>query len=309
MEPDASQKRLAKKFFVSMEPLVRPIHTPTVPEQFVLWHQLLSAVCGATPTTTEKDALSWRSLWNNYSWQFTHAKEYPSTFQTVKDELWERYLAVVYVYARPSWTNEIGAYAKKHLTIALAELYETNARAHYAVCRRHELEEFLGQPVAFRHTAEYFEVTTTQAREIYRVGLDILRTTLNRTTPRIERLVLPGSGDLGNWEGEAKRAQTELQNAVLVLGEKAALVRRVDELEWSVRTYNYLKNWSIEFVWILAMKNECELMRVRNFGKVSLAEVKYVLAGLGLSLGMQFDEKTIAYLETQTTKLNPITEE
>ena len=96
---------------------------------------------------------------------------------------------------------------------------------------------------------------------------------------------------------------------VLVLGEKAALVRRVDELEWSVRTYNYLKNWSIEFVWILAMKNECELMRVRNFGKVSLAEVKYVLAGLGLSLGMQFDEKTIAYLETQTTKLNPITEE
>lgn len=59
---------------------------------------------------------------------------------------------------------------------------------------------------------------------------------------------------------------------------------RIEELDFSVRTYNCLKKANILTVGELAQISELDLMNIRNFGKKSLTEVKEKLAVLGLSL-------------------------
>lgn len=69
------------------------------------------------------------------------------------------------------------------------------------------------------------------------------------------------------------------------------LDRPVDELELSVRSYNCLKNANIQTIRDLVQKTEAEMLKTKNFGRKSLNEIKDVLARMGLSLGMRFDEQ------------------
>lgn len=68
------------------------------------------------------------------------------------------------------------------------------------------------------------------------------------------------------------------------------LLRKVDELELSVRSANCLKNDNIIYIGDLAQKSEQEMLRTPNFGRKSLNEIKEVLAQMGLSLGMEIIE-------------------
>jgi DNA-directed RNA polymerase subunit alpha len=68
------------------------------------------------------------------------------------------------------------------------------------------------------------------------------------------------------------------------LGLGGAPDARIEELDFSVRTYNCLKKANILTIGELAQISESELMQIRNFGKKSLTEVKEKLAGLGLSV-------------------------
>ena len=58
----------------------------------------------------------------------------------------------------------------------------------------------------------------------------------------------------------------------------------IEELDLSVRSYNCLKRAGINYVHELTQKTENEMVKVRNLGKKSLAEVQQKLAQLGLSL-------------------------
>ncbi len=64
------------------------------------------------------------------------------------------------------------------------------------------------------------------------------------------------------------------------------LLKKVDELELSVRSANCLKNDNIVYIGDLIQKTEAEMLRTPNFGRKSLNEIKEVLAGMGLHLGM-----------------------
>jgi DNA-directed RNA polymerase subunit alpha len=66
-----------------------------------------------------------------------------------------------------------------------------------------------------------------------------------------------------------------------------ALLKKVDELELSVRSANCLKNDNIVYIGDLILKSEAEMLRTPNFGRKSLNEIKEVLASLGLHLGME----------------------
>ena len=66
-----------------------------------------------------------------------------------------------------------------------------------------------------------------------------------------------------------------------------ALLKKVDELELSVRSANCLKNDNIVYIGDLVQKSEAEMLRTPNFGRKSLNEIKEVLAGMGLHLGME----------------------
>jgi DNA-directed RNA polymerase subunit alpha len=67
----------------------------------------------------------------------------------------------------------------------------------------------------------------------------------------------------------------------------AALLKKVDELELSVRSANCLKNDNIVYIGDLIQKTESEMLRTPNFGRKSLNEIKEVLAQMGLHLGME----------------------
>lgn len=67
------------------------------------------------------------------------------------------------------------------------------------------------------------------------------------------------------------------------------LGRSVEELELSVRSYNCLKNANIKTIGDLVTKSEAEMLKTKNFGRKSLAEIKDTLAAMGLSLGMNVD--------------------
>ena len=66
-----------------------------------------------------------------------------------------------------------------------------------------------------------------------------------------------------------------------------ALLKKVDELELSVRSANCLKNDNIVYIGDLIQKTEAEMLRTPNFGRKSLNEIKAVLAEMGLHLGME----------------------
>jgi len=66
-----------------------------------------------------------------------------------------------------------------------------------------------------------------------------------------------------------------------------AFLKKVDELELSVRSANCLKNDNIVYIGDLVQKSEAEMLRTPNFGRKSLNEIKEVLAQMGLHLGME----------------------
>ena len=67
------------------------------------------------------------------------------------------------------------------------------------------------------------------------------------------------------------------------------LLRPVDELELTVRSANCLKAESIMYIGDLVQRAEVELLRTPNLGKKSLTEIKEVLEGHGLGLGMTLE--------------------
>jgi len=79
----------------------------------------------------------------------------------------------------------------------------------------------------------------------------------------------------------------EAQSAIPELAFNPALLKKVDELELSVRSANCLKNDNIVYIGDLIQKSEGEMLRTPNFGRKSLNEIKEVLAQMGLHLGME----------------------
>ena len=84
----------------------------------------------------------------------------------------------------------------------------------------------------------------------------------------------------GQEEGAAAQAQDQVD---------PILLRPVDELELTVRSANCLKAENIMYIGDLVQRTEVELLRTPNLGKKSLTEIKEVLEGHGLGLGMRLD--------------------
>ena len=81
------------------------------------------------------------------------------------------------------------------------------------------------------------------------------------------------------------------------------LLRKVEELELSVRSANCLKNDNIVYIGDLVQKSESDMLRTPNFGRKSLNEIKEVLTGMGLHLGMQVEGWPPENIEDMAKKL------
>ncbi len=98
------------------------------------------------------------------------------------------------------------------------------------------------------------------------------------------RILQDQLGIFVNFDEPQKEAEEE---AVTELAFNPALLKKVDELELSVRSANCLKNDNIVYIGDLIQKTEAEMLRTPNFGRKSLNEIKEVLASMGLHLGME----------------------
>jgi DNA-directed RNA polymerase subunit alpha len=90
---------------------------------------------------------------------------------------------------------------------------------------------------------------------------------------------------------EEEEAEPEMTQEEVALYEKLRLP--ISELELSVRSSNCLREANIKTIADLVKKGEDEMLSFKNFGKKSLSEIKQLLAGMGLSLGMQVDLKKL----------------
>jgi DNA-directed RNA polymerase subunit alpha len=92
-----------------------------------------------------------------------------------------------------------------------------------------------------------------------------------------------------NFKEEPEDSETEESEELGAINEN--LSKSIEELELSVRSYNCLKNASIQTIGELVTRTEAEMLKTKNFGRKSLNEIKEILADMGLSFGMSMDEK------------------
>jgi DNA-directed RNA polymerase subunit alpha len=85
--------------------------------------------------------------------------------------------------------------------------------------------------------------------------------------------------------------EPEMTKEEVALYEKLRLP--ISELELSVRSSNCLHSANIKNIADLVKRSEDEMLEFKNFGKKSLNEIKELLAGMGLTLGMQVDSKKL----------------
>lgn len=84
-------------------------------------------------------------------------------------------------------------------------------------------------------------------------------------------------------------AETHVEEQKMALPFPKELLKKVDELELSVRSANCLKNDDIVYIGDLVQRSENDMLRTPNFGRKSLNEIKEVLEAMGLHLGMQVE--------------------
>jgi len=97
--------------------------------------------------------------------------------------------------------------------------------------------------------------------------------------------------NFGQLPEDVTEEEPEMTKEEIALYEKLRLP--ISELELSVRSSNCLREASIKSIADLVKKTEEEMLGFKNFGKKSLNEIKELLVGMGLTLGMQIDSKKL----------------
>jgi DNA-directed RNA polymerase subunit alpha len=97
--------------------------------------------------------------------------------------------------------------------------------------------------------------------------------------------------NFGSLPEEYTEEEPEMTKEEHVYYEKLRLP--ISELELSVRSSNCLREANIKSIADLVKRSEDEMLGFKNFGKKSLTEIKELLAGMGLTLGMQVDSKKV----------------
>jgi DNA-directed RNA polymerase subunit alpha len=97
--------------------------------------------------------------------------------------------------------------------------------------------------------------------------------------------------NFGQLPEEITEEEPEMTKEEMALYEKLRLP--ISELELSVRSSNCLREAGIKAIADLVKKTEDEMLSFKNFGKKSLTEIKELLMGMGLTLGMQVDPKKL----------------
>ena len=116
--------------------------------------------------------------------------------------------------------------------------------------------------------------------EIWTNGTIMPSEALSESARMVDRLLRLFADFSGGYRSEESMSELGFG----LEGEIRAPEARIEELDFSVRTYNCLKKANVLTVGELVQITEQDLMNIRNFGRKSLNEVKDKLSQLGLNL-------------------------
>jgi len=101
-----------------------------------------------------------------------------------------------------------------------------------------------------------------------------------------------------NFDKEPEEEKVETEKDLESERLRKILTTSVDDLELSVRSHNCLKAQNIKTLGDLVRKDESEMLKFRNFGRKSLAELKEIVDNYNLEFGMDVDK----YVKNNTDK-------
>ncbi len=93
-----------------------------------------------------------------------------------------------------------------------------------------------------------------------------------------------------NFDSEPETEKEEVEEDAEVARIRKVLKTSVDDLELSVRSHNCLRAADIKTIADLVRREEAELLKFRNFGRKSLAELSAIIEEEGLTFGMDVDK-------------------
>jgi hypothetical protein len=184
----------------------------------------------------------------------------------------------------PPWPQE----AMRHIETCLAGLSLRHAdmlRRYHGIGMERQTFDQIGA-----HYRISGSVVADHARRAYRD----LRVPRHARVLRL--LVTPVAAQIAErLEEEVSRYSPQIR---MIVTDPAVLMRRVDTLELSVRTLNCLHDACVGYIGHLIQLREAQLLRLKNFGRKCLKEVREILGELGLTLGMTrvIDGSPVAFL-------------
>ncbi len=102
-----------------------------------------------------------------------------------------------------------------------------------------------------------------------------------------------------------EKEQAPTKKEIPYLGQADVLAKTIDHLELSVRSNNCLRSAGIERIYELVQKTEEELLKTKNFGRKSLAEIKETLGNLGLGLNIELHPKLLERIQSEIKETKP----
>jgi DNA-directed RNA polymerase subunit alpha len=96
-----------------------------------------------------------------------------------------------------------------------------------------------------------------------------------------------------------EKEQAPAKKEIPYLTQADILAKTIDHLELSVRSNNCLRAAGIERIFELVQKTEDDLLKTKNFGRKSLAEIKETLANLNLGLNLELHPKLVERIQTE----------
>ncbi|MFA3782858.1 DNA-directed RNA polymerase subunit alpha [Melioribacteraceae bacterium 4301-Me] len=93
-----------------------------------------------------------------------------------------------------------------------------------------------------------------------------------------------------NFDTEQEEVKVESKEDAETERIRKILMTSVDDLELSVRSHNCLKAANIKTLGDLVRRDENEMLKFRNFGRKSLAELIEIVENYGLEFGMDVDK-------------------
>jgi DNA-directed RNA polymerase subunit alpha len=96
-----------------------------------------------------------------------------------------------------------------------------------------------------------------------------------------------------------EKEQAPTKKEIPYLNQADILAKTIDHLELSVRSNNCLRAAGIERVFELVQKTEEDLLKTKNFGRKSLAEIKETLGNLNLGLNLELHPKLVERIQAE----------